>query len=105
MTKIAQSKRKSKPVPPQVPLKRLIESNLKAGEEALYRQRNVFDYSKTGTDSLETIFDRMGLRAEQRTALYNGDSIIVSGVRINSVKTDIILMLKHGELVYRITNG
>ncbi|MDE6307509.1 MAG: hypothetical protein K2L79_01645 [Bacteroidales bacterium] len=105
MTKIAQSKRKSKPVPPQVPLKRLIESNLKAGEEALYLQRNVFDYSKTGTNSLETIFDRMGLRAEQRTALYKGDSIIVSGVRLHSAKTDIILTLKHGELVYRITTG
>lgn len=85
-------------------LQNLIESNLKEGEESLYRQRAAFDYSQTGTDSLETIFDRMGLRPKQRTALYNGDKIVVSGVRILNEKTDFILQLQHGELVYRPCN-
>ncbi|MDE6439803.1 MAG: hypothetical protein K2K51_02140 [Bacteroidales bacterium] len=84
----------------EIPLLFLIESNLKDGEETLYRERAQFDYSKTGTDSLETIFDRMGLRPEQRTAIYNGDKIVVSGVRLHNAKTDIILQLGHGELTY-----
>lgn len=84
-----------------VPLKHLIDSNLKEGEEPLYQQRSAFDYSKTGTDSLETLFDRMGLRPEQRTALYNGDRIVVSSMRFHGQKTDIILHLEHGELMYR----
>ena len=81
-------------------LQNLIESNLVKNEILFYQRRAAFDYSKTGTDSLETIFDRMGLRQEQRTALYNGDKIVVSGVRIHNAKTDIILQLEHGELTY-----
>ena len=81
-------------------LQNLIESNLVKNEILFYQRRTAFDYSKTGTDSLETIFDRMGLQQEQRTALYNGDKIVVSGVRIHNAKTDIILQLEHGELTY-----
>ena len=52
--KIAQGEHKSKLAITKIPLQRLIEANLKEGEEPLYQQREVFDYSKTGTDRVET---------------------------------------------------
>ena len=82
-------------------LQNLIESNLVKNEILFYRQRAAFDYSKTGTDCIERIFDRLRLTPEQRTALYNGTGIMVPDVHLHSEKTDIILQLEHGELTYR----
>lgn len=82
-------------------LQNLIESNLKQGEESLYLQRATFDYSKTGTDHIESIFDRLKLTPKQRISLYRGTIVLVSGVRIHDKNTDILLKLQHGELVYR----
>ena len=82
-------------------IQNLIESNLTKSEILFYQQRTDFDYSKTGTDCMERIFDRLRLTPEQRASLYNGDKIVVSGVRLHNPKTDIILYLEHGELIYR----
>ena len=82
-------------------IQNLIESNLNKNEILFYQQRTDFDYSKTGTDCMERIFDRLRLTPEQRASLYNGDKIVVSGVRLHNQKTDIILYLEHGELIYR----
>lgn len=111
-TKIVQGERKSKSIcdlPNRslshehefIKLQNLIESNLKAGEESLYRQRAAFDYSKTGTDRLETLFDRMGLSAEQRTSIYHGDKVLASGVRIHNERTDVVLSFENGRLTYQ----
>ncbi len=88
----------------KVPLQQLVESNLKEGEEPCYQQRAEFDYSKTGTDCLESIFDRLRLTDAQRTALYKGDKILASDVRLHNEKTDVILNLERGELVYKMVN-
>lgn len=82
-------------------LQDLIESNLVKNEILFYQQRAAFDYRKTGTDHIESLFDRLKLTPGQRTSLYNGDKIVVSGVRLHNQKTDIILYLEHGELIYR----
>ncbi|MDE7149378.1 MAG: hypothetical protein K2O01_03070 [Bacteroidales bacterium] len=87
-----------------IKLQDLIESNLKEGEEPCYRQRAEFDYSKTGTDCLESIFDRLRLTPAQRTSLYKGDKILATDVRIHNEKTDVLLYLERGELVYRTVN-
>lgn len=111
-TKIVQGERKSKFIcnlPNRIlsserqfsKLQDLIESNLVKNEILFYQQRAAFDYSKTGTDHIESLFDRLKLTPEQRTSLYNGDKIVVSGVRLHNQKTDIILYLEQGELIYR----
>ncbi|MDE5704320.1 MAG: hypothetical protein K2H70_05805, partial [Bacteroidales bacterium] len=88
----------------KVPLQQLVESNLKEGEEPCYLQRADFDYSKTGTDCLESIFDRLRLTDAQRAALYKGEKVLASDVRLHNEKTDVILHLKRGELVYKTVN-
>ena len=79
-------------------LQNLIESNLKEGEESLYRQRAAFDYSKTGTDHIESLFDRLKLTPEQRLSLYRGSMLLVSNVRIHNEKTDVVLKFEQGNL-------
>ncbi|MDE7149379.1 MAG: hypothetical protein K2O01_03075 [Bacteroidales bacterium] len=67
-----------------------------------YRQRTNFDYCKTGTDCLESIFDRLRLTPAQRTALYKGDKVLTPNVRIHNEKMDVLLHLERGELVYQM---
>ncbi|MDE5559468.1 MAG: hypothetical protein K2I84_02310, partial [Bacteroidales bacterium] len=75
----------------KIPLQHLIESNLKEGEEPLYQQRAAFDYSKTGTDRVETIFDRLRLTDEERQQLYAGEAITVHNIKIRTNKMDATL--------------
>lgn len=82
----------------KIPLKHLIESNLKEGEESLYRERAAFDYSKTGTDRVETIFDRLRLTGEERRQLYDGHEITVRNIKIRTNKMDATLSFHNGEL-------
>ena len=82
----------------KISLKHLIESNLKEGEESLYRERAAFDYSKTGTDRVETIFDRLRLTGEERQQLYAGEAITVHNIKIRTNKMDATLSFHNGEL-------
>ena len=82
----------------KISLKHLIESNLKEGEESLYRKRAAFDYSKTGTDRVETIFDRLRLTDEERQQLYRGEEITVHNIKIRTNKMDATLSFHNGEL-------
>ena len=82
----------------KISLKHLIESNLKEGEESLYRKRAAFDYSKTGTDRVETIFDRLRLTDEERQQLYAGETITVHNIKIRTNKMDATLSFHNGEL-------
>lgn len=82
----------------KIPLKRLIESNLKTGEESLYRERAAFDYSQTGTDRVETLFDRLRLTDEERQRLYDGQDITVRNIKIRTNKMDATLSFRNGEL-------
>lgn len=79
-------------------LQNLIESNLKEGEESLYRERDAFDYSLTGTDRVETLFDRLRLTDEERQRLYDGQDITVRNIKIRTNKLDAILSFHSGEL-------
>ncbi|MDE5743761.1 MAG: hypothetical protein K2H62_05340, partial [Bacteroidales bacterium] len=82
----------------KISLKHLIEANLKEGEEPLYQQRAEFDYSKTGTDRVETIFDRLRLTGEERRQLYDGHEITVHNIKIRTNKMDATLSFHNGEL-------
>lgn len=82
----------------KISLKHLIESNLKEGEEPLYRERAAFDYSKTGTDHVETIFDRLRLTDEERRRLYDGKEITVHNIKIRTYKMNATLSFHNGEL-------
>ena len=79
-------------------LQNLIESNLVKNEILFYQQRAAFDYSKTGTDHIESLFDRLKLTPEQRLSLYRGSMLLVSNVRIHNEITDVVLKFEQGNL-------
>ena len=83
----------------KISLRQLIKTNLKAEEEALYNEREKFDYRTTGTDRMETIFDRLRLTSDERNRLCLGEEITVHNIKIRSSKIDAIISFHNGKLI------